>query len=195
MNDRQPSELKIVTSLNKGIELYPLTKWDSDREPNEFLRGFNIEFKKPQPHQTTFVEKGFVPRNDWFFLFDDAEKEILEDQYAFYGIGYRTTVKLARRRVERILTKLEESIVGEKPNHQSNKKEDIEIRSIFYRRDYLKEVKEALEHFQEDDEITLEFIFTEWPSVDESRRKEYVKEFEEKLLGKSGQNDDVPFKA
>src|SRR5947209_4423891 len=128
--DRTTAELGIVTSISNAIQLYPFIHGERS-ERNRFLSGMTINFQDPKPNQAKIAHSAPIPTNTWFVLFDDAEKEILEDEYAFYGVQYTTTVKLAKKRVEKVGEKLEENM-----NEKAFRKEARHHN--FYQRDELK---------------------------------------------------------
>src|SRR3990172_659536 len=182
MNSEQPSNLRIVTSLIKAIELHPLTHYNSySQSENGFLHGAKLIFHKPEFNKATFLLSGYAPQKEWFVLFDDAEKEIMEDEYRFYGICYETSVKLSLERLRKLIDKAQIALaVKTKP--EANENQDWKVRTSFNYRDSLVEAKKALSCFDETDPITLTFIFSEFPNIKEAKRKDYVKEFEEKIL-------------
>lgn len=191
MDNRSPAELTIVTSIARAVRLYPLTQWnDTFEEENRFLRGFKLEFQQPRKHQATFTRTSFIPAEQWFCLFDEAEKEIMEDEYAFYGICYKTMVKLARKRLTRMVEKIEDGL-GNKT--VSGSKDPSGSNQAFYHRDVSRDAEKALKLFDANDDIVLTFVFADWPNVDEARKREYVKEVESKLLGKKSYPDEMPF--
>src|SRR4051812_3375865 len=104
------ASLLIKTSMLKAIEIYPLThRSDFPSQTNDFLNYFVIEFHKPAPARATFKRTdGLTPKDTWFLLFEDAEREVINDEYMFYGICYKTTVKMALKRLENKMKKLEE---------------------------------------------------------------------------------------
>lgn len=182
MGNESPAKLTIVTSIARALELHSLTHYNSYSEKgNDFLHGFDIEFHRPLYHQATFLKTDYVPDKFWFGLFDDAEKTIMEDDYSFYGIQYQTSVKLALERAKKLLEKTMRSLGSKKISSDSGSGLDFEVRRIILYRDWLGDVERALRGFDGGDEITLAFIFMEWPSIEEARRKDYIKEFEEKL--------------
>jgi len=179
--------------MQKSIEIYPLTQGhEFNSRDNDFLQRFFIDFYNPRPNQATFKRKyGMAPRDDWFLLFDEAEKEILTDQYAFYGICYVTSVKLAVKRLESRINKL---VDLSSQKQSKSRKSHIYFQGSLRRRDFLLDTKEALCLFNPEDEITLHFIVAEWPSEEEMEKTEYIKNFEDKIYrrGKFA-NDDIPF--
>ena len=166
MNEDTLTKLSITTSVAKAIELYPLIHEGNYRQENRFLSAFRISFHEPKQNQAVLTRSSSVPDKTWFSLFDDAEKEIMEDEYAFYGIQYSTKAKLALNRVSR---------------HN------------FYHRDQLKQIDHALTKFHEGDQVCLSFVFSEWPNIEVSRRKDFVKEFESNLLGNNFPPEEIPF--
>jgi hypothetical protein len=193
MHDEYPSKLKIVTSMAKAIEIHPLTHYNSySQKGNDFLHGSELSFQDPAFNKATFRLSGYAPKKEWFVLFDEAEKEVMEDAYAFYGICYDTTVELALKRINKVIEKAQEALAG-KTEFDSNDKEGWNTRAAFYNRDNLIEVKKALGVFNTVDKITLTFIFSEWPDIEAAKRKEYIKEFEAKLLKHMSRTDNLPF--
>ncbi|GEM_PF-4923854 len=187
MNDRQTCQLSIVTSVAKAIEIYPLTLRNSrSGKGNDFLHGWEIEFHKPNQNKARIVESGcFAPVKTWFLLFDEAEKELMEDEYNFYGVEYATSIKLAKRRVSKFLKK---TII---PQFAGSNSRSVE--RILYQRDSVTAMARALEYFKEEDEVTLSFVISEFPSVDEAKNKDYIKEFEQKILKEFHYLDDSSF--
>lgn len=191
MNDDYERGLSITTSLTRAIEAYSLTLWHRGKS-NSFLRDWRIEFYTPRYHQAILSSRHPAPEGKWFSLFDEAEKEMMEDEYRFYGVMYRTTVKLARKRVRNLLEKVEKSL-AETPFIPSTN-QSWEFRQPFYRRDEIRDIDEALELFGQDDEICLTFYLEKWPEMDEMRKKEYVKDYKEKLFLKvTNRDEDIPF--
>ncbi len=186
MNEDMLTKFSVTTSVAKAIELYPLIHERSYQEQNRFLSGFRINFHEPKQQQAVLTRSVSVPDKSWFSLFDDAEKEIMVDEYAFYGIEYSTKVKLALNRVSKLIEKLEEEI-------GSKRVLSAEVKRNFYQRDQLKEIEEALTKFHQSDEVCLTFVFSEWPNVEVARRKDFVKEFESNLLGNGFPPNDIPF--
>ncbi len=182
------AQLEIVTSVSKAIELYPFIHGEEAWDRNRFMAGMRITFHEPKQNQAKISRSISVPDKTWFSLFDDAEKQILEDEYVFYGVEYRTTVKMAKKRVDRLVENLEEKMTDKSFRKEAR-------RHNFYHRDELRQVFAALGQLNSDDEIVLNFIFSEWPNVEKARRKDYVKEFESKLLnwGSVSLTDDIPF--
>jgi len=193
MNDESQAELSIVTSMLKAIELHGLTHMNFHSGGNQFLYGMEIQFQKPEKHQATLSFKGDVPNKEWFCLFDDAEKGIMEDEYIFYGISYRTIVKLARKRVGRVIEIIEDSI-STKGASQTGGSVIVGRRNIFYQHDRIQEMEKALKHFDDNNEITMTFLFSEWPNAEQAKKSDYVKEFKTKITGyKTQDEDDFPF--
>lgn len=183
MNEDTLTKLSITTSVAKAIELYPLIHERNYQGDNRFLSGFRIGFHEPKQHQAVLTRSVSVPDKTWFALFDDAEKEIMEDEYAFYGISYSTKVKLALNRVRKLIAKIEEERSDRRSARMHN----------FHHRDQLKLIEQALTKFHEGDQVCLSFVFSEWPNIEASRRKDFVKEFQSKLLGNDFPPDDIPF--
>src|SRR3990167_10707323 len=106
MKDEIPCNLTIVTSMSKAIELHPMTHYATRNElfeekaRNSFLENFNVSFQKPDYHQATFKKESYAPDQMWFSFFGDDEKQVMQDDYGFYGVIYLTEVKQARKRVE-----------------------------------------------------------------------------------------------
>lgn len=189
MGDEKSAQLSIVTSMSTGIVLHPLIGRNSFSESgNSFLEYFRIEFHKPDYHQATVTRSIFAPLELWFGLFDEAEKVIMDGDQGFYGVMYETQVKLANKRVERLLEKIEKTITS-KPTSSKENQADWQTRRIFRKRDEIRDTETALRHFDPSDKITLTFIFAEWPTPEQARRRDYIKEFEEKLL-KLGQDEE-----
>ncbi len=186
MNVDTHTKFSVITSVVKAIELYPLIHESSYREENRFLSGFRINFHEPKQHQAVLTRSVSVPDKTWFSLFDDAEKEIMEDEFAFYGIEYSTKIKLALNRVRKLIVKFEEEIGSRSVRNEV-------LRHIFYQRDQLKQLEQALTKFHEGDQVCLTFVFSEWPNVEVARRKDFVKEFESNLLGNVFPPDNIPF--
>ena len=186
MNEDTLTKLSITTSVAKAIELYPLIHESNYREENRFLSLFKISFHEPKQNQAVLTRSVSVPDKTWFSIFDDAEKEIMEDEYAFYGIQYSTKAKLALNRVKKLIEKLEEEM-------SSRSVRKAVGRHNFYHRDQLKQIEHALTKFHEGDQVCLSFVFSEWPNIEVSRRKDFVKEFESNLLGNNFPPDDIPF--
>lgn len=176
-----PASLKIVTSIVKAIELHPMTHWRGmgGVGENDFLGRLDIEFNVPNPGMAVLTNKGMTPNPDWFLLFEEAEKEILEDEYAFYGIQYSTTVKAAIKRLERHLEDFEKEFSRDLSG--SKEKRGLKTRKRLYGRDKVKEMLEALKSFGKDDAIELNFVFTQWPDIEVARKTDYIKEFESKV--------------
>lgn len=186
------ASLLIKTSMLKAIEIYPLThKSDFPSQTNDFLNYFFIEFHEPAPGRAVFKRtEGLAPKDTWFLLFEETEKEAISDEYLFYGIRYKTTVKLALKRLENKIEKLEEFATQASTK---TKKSRFYIRGTWARRDYTKDMQEALKLFSPEDEINLNFMVAEWPEND-MEEKEYVKYFEDKIFRRGKfVNDDIPF--
>lgn len=193
MDNRLPAELTIVTSIARAIKLHPFTCWSSDQQnDNDFLKRFKVDFQKPTFYLATLSRSAYAPHEDWLYFFDEAEKEVIEDEYSFYGVRYQTSVKLAKRRVAGLLKKIEDSI-GEQRMSNASEKDRVKFGRMFYNRDGFKDAKEGLKLFDDNDEIAVNFMFADWPNVEDAKRKEYIKEFEDKLLGKRTEPDDIPF--
>lgn len=196
MNYDMPCKLTIETSMINAIKLYPLIHSKSYSEGNKFLERFYIEFHKPAHNQATLERSVYAPDNTWFSLFDEAEKVIMEDEYAFFGIMYESQVKLIKKRLEKLITKVQEEISA-KGTYPPNNKYDYQSRRVFYLRDGLKDIEKTINLLSENDSISLTFIFAEWPALEEAKKREYVKEFEGKLMRIISQrdhtNDEIPF--
>lgn len=198
MFNEVPCNLTIITSMAKAIKLHPLTHCSSNYElfyrklaRNSFLENFNICFQEPLIHQATFKSESYVPNQLWFGLFSDEEKETVEDECGFYGMMYRTDVKVARKRAKKMLEKTEEALAAKLVNTQAQKEGHTQA---FYQRDAIKDMYEAIGCFDLADEITLTFIFSEWPDMEQMKKTDYVKEFEAKLLKKmSGLSNEGHF--
>ena len=186
MNDDMSAKFSITTSVTKAIELYPAIHERGSREGNKFLFEFKIDFHKPKQHQAMLSTSTSVPDKIWFSLFDEAEKEMMEDEYAFYGIEYSTKVKLALNRVRKLIEKLEEEMSSKSVRKAVG-------RHNFYHHNQLAEIEEALTRLHEGDEIRLTFVFSEWPNIEMARKKEFVKEFENKILNNDFPPDEIPF--
>ncbi len=189
----QIANLSITTSMTKAIEIYPLTqKGEFLSQTNEFLDGFFIEFHNPRPDEATLkLRNCFVPREDWFLLFDEAEKEARTDKYAFYGICYKTSVKLAIKRLESKIKKIENFTVQARSRTNES---GFYANGAFLTRDFIKDVYEALKLFSAEDEISISFKIAEWPNKIEMEEKEYIKHFEDKIFRRGKfVNDDIPF--
>lgn len=168
--------LQITTSVSRAIELYPLIhKEGYGNDGSRFLEGLRIHFHKPNHNKAILLDSRTVPNKVWFSLFEDAEKEIMEDDYAFYGIGYETTIKLALKRLQNFLGEYEEEI-------SKRHLEKVDGRRNLYNRDELKQIQEALRKLCEDDKIRLEFVFLDWPDPKEARKRDYTKISMEDLL-------------
>ncbi len=200
-NYEMPCSLEIVTSMEKAIKIHPMTHYPSHYEAfvvtrarNEFLEHFNISFQQPRPHQATFKKESHAPDQTWFSLFAGEEKQVLQDDYGFYGVMYRTEVKRARKRVEKMLEKVEAAIV-KSPVTLPPGQEDFLVRRTFSQRDEIKAINQALSYFNLTDEITLTFVFSEWPDIEQMEKNDYVKEFEDKLLKRltRSYSDEIPF--
>lgn len=196
-----PCSLTIVTSMGKAIKLHPMTHYPSyyemfsaGRARNQFLENFNISFQEPRSHQATFKKEDHAPNQTWFSLFADEEKTVLEDESGFYGVMYRTEAKRAKRRVEKLLEKIETQIVKH-PARLPVEQEDYRVRRILSERDEIKAIHQALSYFNLTDEITLTFVFSEWPDIDQMKKTDYIKEFENKLSRKLTRSDldEIPF--
>jgi len=176
-----PTSLKIVTSIAKAIELQPMTRWRGmgGVGENDFLRKMEIEFNMPSKGKATFVSDGMIPTPDWFLLFEEAEKEIMEDEYSFYGIQYATTVKAAIKRLRRHIEDLEKEFSRDLSGPKE--KRDWKITKRLYGRDKLKEMLEAMKSFGKDDAIELNFVFTQWPDIELARKTDYIRKFESKV--------------
>lgn len=183
MNEDTLTKLSIKTSVTRAIALYPLIHESNYKDQNRFLSGLVINFHQPKQHQAVLTRSVSVPDRTWFSIFDDAEKEIMEDEFAFYGIQYTTKVKFALNRVRKLIEKVED----ERTNRRSARMHN------FHHRDDLKHIEHALTKFHENDEVCLSFVFSEWPNVETARRKDFVKEFESKLLGNDFPPEDLPF--
>lgn len=182
MTERElPASLKITTSIARAIEIHPMTHWKSfgDKCENEFLGRFDLEFKVPNPGNATLTNTGMIPDPNWFLLFEEAEKEIMEDEYAFYGIQYSTTVKAAIKRLEKHLEDFQKEFSSDLSG--SKEKRDWKTRKRLYERDKVKDMLEALKSFGKDDELELNFVFTQWPDIEIARKTDYIKEFESKV--------------
>lgn len=191
MDENLPSKLIIVTSALKAVEIYPLTRGAKYEERNSFLNNFRIEFHKPNYSRATLNYLFTVPIKESFSLFEENEKEILMDEYTFYGIEYKTTVKQAKRRVDKVVEKLESKLGGAKKASQPS---SLQIMSQFSERDKFKDIGTALKELRDKDEITLVFMFAEWPNPEEARKRDYVREFEDKILSvRNNPDDDLPF--
>jgi len=196
MNYEMPCKLTIVTSMGKAIKLHPMTHYPSyyellePRARNGFLEHFNISFHQPRHHQATFIKESHAPDQMWFSFFADEEKEVLQDDQGFYGVMYRSDVKLASKRVEQRFEKVEAAIV-KNPVTLPDGQEDYKTRMVLRNRDEIKEIDEALGYFSWTDEITLTFLFSEWPDIEQMKKTDYVKDFEDKLLKRlSGADSD-----
>lgn len=185
--DRTTAKIGIVTSMSNAINLYPFIHGESGwSERNRFLSGMVINFRHPKPNQAEITDSAPIPKKTWFVLFDDAEKEILEDEYAFYGVQYKTTVKLAKKRVEKVVEKLEVNM-----NDKAFRKEARH--QNFYQLDELKHMSEALNKFSDENEVVMNFLFSEWPDIDKAKRMDYVKEYEGQILNRWNDLNDIPF--
>ena len=177
----------------KAIQIYPLTqRSEFSTGENEFLIHFFIDFYSPSPKEAIFKRKhGLAPRSDWFLLFDEAEKEIQGDEYNFYGISYRTSVKLASKRLRSKIKKLEDAV---EESQTGTKMSRFYVRNAFSRRNFIRDMYEALRIFNPDDEITINFIVAEWPNEDDMGKKEYIKYFEDKIFGRGKfAKKEIPF--
>lgn len=201
MDNEMPCRLRIVTSMGKAIQLHPLTHSPSyyrellePRARNEFLEQFDLSFQEPRNHEATFKKESHAPNQMWFSLFADEEKEVLQDDYGFYGVMYRTEVKQARKRVKEKLKKVEAAVV-KSPVTLPTGQEDYRVRRTFRQRDEIKAIDQALGYFNLTDEITLTFVFSEWPDIEQMKKTDYVKEFEDKLLKRltRSDSDELPF--
>ncbi len=201
MDNEMPCSLTIVTSMGKAIQLHPLTHYPSSyrellepRTRNGFLEHFNISFHQPRHHQATFKKESQAPDQMWFSFFTDEEKQVLQDDYGFYGVMYRTDVKLARKRVEERLKKVEAAVI-KSPVTLPTRQEEYLVRRTFHQRDEIKAIDDALGYFNLTDEITLTFVFSEWPDIEQMKKTDYVKEFEDKLLKRltRSDSDELPF--
>ena len=114
----------------------------------------------------------------------------MQDDQGFYGVMYRSDVKLASKRVEQRFEKVEAAIV-KNPVTLPDGQEDYKTRMVLRNRDEIKEIDEALGYFSWTDEITLTFLFSEWPDIEQMKKTDYVKDFEDKLLKRlSGADSD-----
>lgn len=181
MGNDMPTKLTIVTSMAIAIRLHPLTHRSiHSRHTRSFLEKFGIEFHEPSYNQAIFEASSYAPERTWYGLFNKTEKTVMEEEGGgFYGIQYKTQVKLTHRRVEELADRLEKAIQSQSPKDTPL---DYQVRGKFYLRDEIRDIENALERFNEEDQITLTFIFSEWPDIEEAKRKDYIKEFEKKLL-------------
>lgn len=186
MSDDTPAQLSIVTSLSRAIDIYPSTEWSNHKDRNIFMSRFTIEFRKPGPQFATFVCKGYAPTETWFSLFDDAEKEVMEDEFTFYGVRYQTITKLAVKRVESLLRKM-----GEMHHLNAKKNSPSDNQRFHYQLEELGKIKEGLKMFDEKDEVVLTFLFPEWPDIEVAKKTEYIKRFENKILGQKRR--EIPY--
>ncbi len=195
MNFDTPCKLTIETSMTNAIKLYPLIHPRSYSGRNQFLEHFYIEFHKPNFNQATLERSVYAPDKTWYSLFDEAEKVVMEEEFGFYGIMYESQVKLIKRRVEKLIAKIEKTILN-RSSYQSNNS-DYRARQVFYLRDEIKDIEKILGQLNEKDLVTLTFMFAEWPTQEEAKRREYVKEFEGKVMRIISQtdhaNDEIPF--
>lgn len=187
MRDEYLAKLTFTTSLSTALKLYPLTKRDDNMiNTNNFMLNMRIEFQKPMLHQALFYQTNEVPHITWLSLFSENEKMLLEDDRNFYGIFYETTVEKSRARLRRFTNKL--SRIEEEKTQKAK-------RYIKWNIEHILEISSALDKFNHSDSITLEFMYTEWPTREEALRRNYVKEFENKLeeIATSEDSDDIPF--
>lgn len=196
MGNDMPTKLTIVTSMAIAIRLHPLTHRSIySRHTRSFLEKFDIEFHEPSYNQAIFEASSYAPERTWYGLFDKTEKIVMEEEGGgFYGIQYKTQVKLTHRRVEELADRLEKTIQSQS-QIPKDAPMDYQVRRKFYLRDEVRDIEDALERFNEEDQITLTFIFSEWPTIEEAKRRDYIKEFEKKLLKIVSQSEsgETPF--
>ncbi len=180
MIDRNsPAKLNITTSNALAVKLHPYTQLSYRDNVYGFLRNFKLDFDSPRSGEATFSDSSYIPSYNWFLLFEEAEKEIMEDEYTFYGIRYETNVASAIKRLNKHLDDVESLIAKTQVETTENK--DFVRGRRFSLRDEIVDMKKVLSKFDPKDKITMDFVFTEWPNIEEAKRKDYVHEFEQKV--------------
>jgi hypothetical protein len=174
--------LTIKTTLEKAIKLYPLTRWNPiTHKSNGFLTDWFIEFHTPQHNQALLRLDWLRYDKFWFALFDEGEKEAVEDEYRFYGVEYETTARQARRRVKNLLDKLEEKMLDS--SFQEKRGQLDPSGNPFSERDKLRDTLDALDLLNPTDVFTITFNTSEESlSMDELKKKDYVESFKNKLF-------------
>lgn len=179
--------------MNKAIELYPFTvSLKKIQTSNSFLRDFKIDFHQPDYGLATLYCDRYVPERIWFSFFEEAEKQVIDDDYNFFGVIYHTSVELARKRVQ---------VLNEKLSKLSMNKVPERDRWVYTRaKESIQQIKQALDMLRENDHINLEFLFKEWPSSEEMKATDYVKEFQDRVMSYKGKSltsivkdSDIPF--
>lgn len=195
--------LSIVTSFSNAIKLHPRTHDDFYLTPewydryhecaDNFLVDFNIEFQQPAKNKAIFICKRDIPEQLWFSLFEPTEKEIESNDSCYFGVSYKTTIKQAQKRIHRLIELFEQSLAGKEcPTGWT--KEAVKTHEIFVQRDKLRKIEQGLRYFVGSDEIDLTFSGKEFPDIEEIENKDYIKEFEEKILAKYSKNTNaIPF--
>lgn len=191
MNDL-PAKLSILTTMNKAIELYPMTvtSW-KDPYPENFLKRFRIDFHQPNYGMAVIYSDQYAPDKVWFSLFEEAEKRVVDDDYNFFGVMYETSVKAAKKRIQVLIEKIRKVSVEKMSEYRKR----MHTRTT----EEIQQIEKVLDLLGVDDEIHLEFLFKEWPSSEEMKATDYVKEFQDKIMVYKGKSlislkdNDIPF--
>jgi len=178
-----PSKLVITTSMSRAINIFPLVQGDISRygdSRDEFIKDFAVQFNAPWNGKASFIDSQMAPRSHWFLIFEESEKAVNEDDFAFYGMMYTTTVRAALKRLRSHLRDLEAKSNLESHNNKPFNSE-MHKEMMLITMDRIKAMQKGLRVFMDSDEIRLEFLFSEWPDQEEMKSKQYVKDFEQKL--------------
>lgn len=191
MHDDFFTGLEIITSMSKAIKLHGSThhyeSFGFDPE-EDYLYDFEVTFKFPYTGLATFKKRQLLPSQEWFLLFEETDKAIMQDDSDFYGIRYRTNVETGIKRLAPVIKKLE-NVIASAVNADEKERQEISKERL-NNLEKMKSLLKALERFNKIDEIAMSFDVIDGPDLKVVKSREIITEMEKRIMALHDRNAD-----
>jgi len=129
---------------------------------------------------TKIITFSDIPDPIWFSLFIEQEKIVSGDNRTYYGTSYETVISKALERIDQIINDSKYVEIKQ----YSLPKRTLIIPKKFSYFESLSNLRNLLSIFQKTDRVLIYFIYPEWPSIEEMESKNFVENFQSRLLVK-----------